>query len=110
MAALRHPQESKNKVLIVNSYTTTPQEVLDEYEKQLGTKFEVKHTPLDELKKIEQEAWETIGLGATGIILRRIWTEGGTLYEKRDNELIVMEDRVNALQDAVAQAIKVQTT
>jgi len=42
--------------------------------------------------------------------LRRIWSEGGTLYgEPRQNRLIGMEEGVDSLQSAVEQAIKVQT-
>lgn len=108
MAALRHPHDSRNKVLIVNSFTTTPQEILEEYEKQLGTKFQVEHTSLADLKKIEQEAWDSVGLGATGIILRRIWTEGGTLYETRDNETIEYTTP-DTLEETVARAIKAQS-
>jgi hypothetical protein len=39
--------------------------------------------------------------------LRRIWGEGGTLYEKHDNGLIDAED-METLSDAVKAAIEVQ--
>jgi hypothetical protein len=107
VAALRHPKEAKNKALIVNSFTTTPYDILAEYEKQLGAKFDVELTSLDELKRIEQEAWDRDGLGATGIILRRIWTEGGTLYDFRDNEKLGFTTP-ETLQEVVARAIKKQ--
>ncbi|KAI5304015.1 hypothetical protein KEM56_006957, partial [Ascosphaera pollenicola] len=46
------------EVLRVNSFTTTPKEVLAEYEKQAGTgPWEVSNTPLEELKKLEEQAW-----------------------------------------------------
>jgi hypothetical protein len=108
VAALRYPAASKNKALIVNSYTTTPNEILAEYERQLGTKFSVKFTSLDELKKLEQEAWERVGIAATGFTLRRIWTEGGTLYDFRDNEKIGFTTP-QTLQESVTEAIKKQT-
>ncbi|KIW03518.1 uncharacterized protein PV09_05283 [Verruconis gallopava] len=108
VAALRHPEASKNKALIVNSFTTTPEEILAEYERQLDTKFEVQIISLEELRKMEKEAWEKVGLGATGLILKRIWTEGGTLYDHRDNEKIGFTSP-DTLEVAVSRAIKAQT-
>ena len=108
VAALRHPTESNGQALKVNSFTTTPDEVLAEYEKQVGTKFDVQYVPLDELRELEQEAWEKHGLGATVFILRRIWTEGGTLYETRDNERIGVGE-METLGDVVKRAIEIQT-
>lgn len=108
MAALRHPAEARRQALKVNSFTTTPDEILAEYEKQTGSKFQVQYTSLDELKKLEQENWEKSGIGATGWILRRIWTEGGTLYETRDNEKIGFTSP-ETLSDVVTRAIQLQT-
>ena len=111
VAALLHPEASKNKALRLNSFTTTPKQIVSEFEKQTGGEaWRVDTTSIDKLSNMESEAWEKQDSRATAYTLRRIWTEGGTLYEKRDNELIEMEDRVDTLQDAVAQAIKVQTT
>lgn len=111
VAALLHPEASRNRALRLNSFTTTPEQIVSEFEKQTGGEaWRVDSTPISKLRQMENEAWEKQDSRATAYTLRRIWTEGGTLYEKRDNELIEMEDRVNALQDAVAQAIKVQTT
>lgn len=108
LAAL-HAEASRNKALRVNSFTATDLEILKEFEKQTGTKWKVSYTPLDQLKKLEQEAWSAGAPYATGATLRRIWAEGGTLYEKRDNRLIGAEDAVDTLEDAVADAIKQQT-
>jgi hypothetical protein len=88
VASLRHPVESRNRALKVNSFTTTPKEILAEFEKQTGAKWEASYTPLDELRALEKEAYEKGEPYAGGLTLRRIWTEGGTLYEKRDNDLI----------------------
>lgn len=111
VAALLHPEASKNRALRLNSFTTTPKQIVSEFEKQTGGEaWQVDTTSIDKLSNMESEAWERQDPRATAYTLRRIWTEGGTLYEKRDNELIEMEDRVDTLQDAVAQAIKVQTT
>jgi hypothetical protein len=108
VAALRRPIESKDQALKVNSFTTTPNDILAEYERQLGVKFEVQYTPLEELKKLEQENWEKQGMAATGWVLRRIWTEGGTLYDVRDNEKIGFTTS-ETLETVVARVIKTQT-
>ncbi|MGG6498679.1 UNVERIFIED_CONTAM: hypothetical protein NY603_37705, partial [Bacteroidetes bacterium 56_B9] len=42
------------------------------------------------------------------VTLRRIWTSGKTLYEKRDNGLIEMEQGLDDLESTVRQAIAVQ--
>ncbi|KAK4550489.1 hypothetical protein LTR36_000068 [Oleoguttula mirabilis] len=108
-AALLHPDAAKNKALRVNSFTCTPKEIVHEFEKQTGGgKWDVGLTPLDKLNELEQQAWVTNDPKAGTLTLRRIWTEGGTLYDQRDNGLIAMEDGVDSLQDAVAQAIEVQ--
>ena len=65
---------------------------------------------MDKLKELEEQAWAKGDPKAGPMTLRRIWTSGGTLYDHRDNDVIGMEgDKVDSLQDAVAQAIKVQT-
>jgi hypothetical protein len=94
----------------VNSFTTTTHEILAEYEKQTGgEKWEVSYTSLDDLKKLEEDLWAKGIPQATGATLRRIWTEGGTLYDKpRDNESIGFSD-TETLADAVRDAIKVQS-
>lgn len=106
--ALLHPKESRNRALRVNSFTTTPLEILAEYEKQTGgEKWAVEYTPLEKLKELEKKAYEEGKGTATIYTLRRIWGEGGTLYEKRDNELVGGEDTEN-LELAVKRAIAVQ--
>lgn len=90
MAALRHPDAAWNKALRVNSFTTTPAQILAEFERQEGGQpwSDVTYTSLQQLRDLEAAAWEAGSPDATVLTLRRIWTEGGTLYEKRDNELI----------------------
>ncbi|RQM05794.1 hypothetical protein DH86_00002108 [Scytalidium sp. 3C] len=105
VAALRHPEASNNRALKVNSYTTTPKEILAEFEKQTGQTWKVSYTPLDELKKLEQEAWEGGNPAATVFTLRRIWTEGGTLYESTDNKAIGV-DETDTLETTVRNAIQ----
>src|ERR1700761_4987366 len=109
--ALTHPEASRNKALKVNSFTATDSEILEEFEKQTGGQpWKVSYTSIERLKRLEQEAWDSGKPYATIFTLRRIWAEGGTLYEKRDNHLIQAEDGMETLADAVAEAIKVQTT
>ena len=61
------------------------------------------------MKKLEKEAWAKKDARAVPLSLRRIWSDGGTLYgEKRHNVVIGMDDGVESLQSAVEQAIKVQ--
>jgi hypothetical protein len=109
VASLLHPVESKNRALIVNSFTATTNEIVAEFEKQTGSKWDISYTPLDELKTLEQEAWDKGDPKATAFTLRRIWTEGGTLYDKpRDNEVIGFGE-TETLKDAVRDAIKVQS-
>ncbi|KAK4898263.1 hypothetical protein LTR27_004270 [Elasticomyces elasticus] len=108
VAALLHPEEARNKALKVNSFTASGKEVLAEFEKQTGEKWNVKYTPMNELKRLEKEAWEKENPMATVYTLRRIWTEGGTLYKERDNKLIDAED-TETLATVVARVISTQT-
>jgi hypothetical protein len=106
--SIQHAEASHNKALKVNSFTATPDEILAEFERQSGGKWEVSHTSLDELRQRETEAWEKNEPIATLFTLRRIWSEGGTLYEKRDNNVIDAEE-TDSLATAVKRAIETQT-
>ncbi|KAF2759840.1 NAD(P)-binding protein [Pseudovirgaria hyperparasitica] len=88
VAALKHPEESKNRALKVNSFTTSPAEILNEYVTQTGANWNSSLIPLEKLKATEEKAWADGDPKATVYTLRRIWTEGGTLYEERDNNKI----------------------
>ncbi|KAL4802490.1 hypothetical protein BDV18DRAFT_62152 [Aspergillus unguis] len=105
--ALTHWDNARGRALKLNSFTTTPAEILAEFEKQTGEKWSVEYTSLEKLKEYEKEAWEKGQPDATGLTLRRIWTEGGTLYERRDNEDIDAGETVT-LEQAVRDAIKAQ--
>ncbi|KAI1939099.1 hypothetical protein LOZ58_003149 [Ophidiomyces ophidiicola] len=110
-AAILQPSLAKNRALKVNSFTTTPADILAEFERQTGGQSwgNITHTPFDELRKLEEEAWNDGVVGkATVLTLRRIWTEGGTLYENRDNEVIGAPP-METLEQAVSKAIKEQT-
>lgn len=107
VAALRHPEASFDKALKVQSFVVTPNQVLAEYEKQTGgDKWIVTHVPIAELEALEAKAWAEGSPTATGFTLRRIWAEGGTLYEKNDNELIgVGPNDTDSLATAVSRAL-----
>jgi hypothetical protein len=106
--ALLHPSASRNRALKVNSFTATPLEIVSEFEKQTGAKWEVEFTPFEKVRELEKKAYEEGNPGAVGFTLRRIWGEGGTLYEKRDNWVIDGEE-TETLGDAVRVAIAAQT-
>ena len=99
VAALQHPEVSANRALKVNSFTATPNEILTEFQRQTGETWKLTFTSIDKLKKLEQEAWATEDPLAAVYTLRRIWTEGGTLYETRDNEAIgvVLTDTLESI-------------
>ncbi|KAK2763864.1 hypothetical protein FQN54_009482 [Arachnomyces sp. PD_36] len=109
VAALKNPSASRNKALRVNSFTTTPEDILAEFEKQTGgEKWEKTYTPLDRLKELEEKAWAEGVPTATIFTLRRIWTEGGTLYDVRDNGVIGEPD-TESLEDVVRRSVQRQT-
>lgn len=87
-AALQHPEASLGKILKVQSFVTTPNAILEEFEKQTGTKWTVEHTTNQKLREVEKAKWDANHPVATLYTLRRIWAEGGTLYEKTDNEAL----------------------
>jgi hypothetical protein len=104
VAVLKHPDVCDGKAAKVNSFTTTPDGILQEFERQTGAKWAVQYTSLDELRRLETEAWEKENPLATVYTLRRIWTEGGTLYGKMDNEAIEMA-RMDTLEMVVQEAL-----
>lgn len=105
VAALKTPVTESPRTLKVNSFTTTPNEIAAEYEKQTGSKWDVSYTSLDELRTLEKDAWESGNPLATVYTLRRIWTEGGTLYDMRDNWRIG-EPEMETLNDQVKMALE----
>ncbi|OJD31376.1 isoflavone reductase family protein [Diplodia corticola] len=107
-AALQHPEHTANRALIVNSFTTTPKEILAEFERQTGgDKWAVEYTPLPALEQAEARAWDQGVPYAAVFTLRRIWTQGGTLYEGRDNDLVKAPES-ETLGEAVAKAVEAQ--
>lgn len=109
VAALLHPEEAKNRALRVNSFTTTPLEIVSEFEKQTGgQKWDVEFLSFEKIREEEKKAYAESSPWAVGFTLRRIWGEGGTLYEKKDNWLIGKEEGLDSLSDAVAVAVEKQ--
>ncbi|KAK7413258.1 hypothetical protein QQX98_007846 [Neonectria punicea] len=104
VAVLKHPEVCDGKAIRVNSLVTTPREILSEFERQTDSKWTVKYTPLEELRRLESTAWASNNPLATIYTLRRIWTGGGTLYDKTDNEAIGMMD-MDTLEMVVQEAV-----
>ena len=92
-AALRHPEASRGRVLRVQSFVVSPKAILNEFEKQTGTQWEVAHSPLDKLREQERAAWEARSPDATHFTLRRIWGEGKTIYANTDNASLGVQER-----------------
>lgn len=105
VGALTTPTATTERILRVNSFTATGKDAVAEFERQTGGAWEVSYTPLNQLRELEKQAWEEDWPSKTPLTLRRIWTEGGTLYSKRDNGLIGLEDGVDTLADQVRNTI-----
>lgn len=112
VAALLHSEQTKNRAVKVNSFTTTPLELVKEFERQTGGQpWDVSFTSLQRLRELEKEAYEKGNPVAGGFTLRRIWAEGRTLYSERDNGVVGMEGEgkgLDGLESCVKQAIGVQ--
>ncbi|KAI8965234.1 NAD(P)-binding protein [Daldinia sp. FL1419] len=107
VAALRHPEVSMGAILKVQSFVTTPNSIVAEFEKQTGSKWTVDHTPTEKLREIEKEKWSANDPIATLYTLKRIWAEGGTLYDKTDNERLgLTSGDMEPLSVIVERAIK----
>ncbi|KAI1371102.1 NAD(P)-binding protein [Hypoxylon crocopeplum] len=106
VAALGHPEASVGRVLKVQSFVTTPNAIVEEFEKQTGTNWAVEHTPNQRLREVEKEKSDANNPIATLYTLKRIWAEGGTLYEKTDNETLGLKPGdMEPLSAAVTRAI-----
>ncbi len=106
VAALQHPEQSLGKALRVQSFVVTPNAILAEFEKQTGAKWKVSYTTLQGLRDAEALLWQNNNPKATMFTLRRIWAEGGTLYEKNDDEVIGLKpEDMESLETGVRRAI-----
>lgn len=66
--------------------------------------WEVSYTSLERLRQLEGEAWAAGNPAATVVTLRRIWAEGGTLYEQRANGLIG-EPKTTSLEEVISRVV-----
>ena len=106
VAALLNTRESRNTTLVVHSFTATPQEILAEYEEQTGAKWDVSYTSMERLKEIEKEEYQVYSPMAAVVTLRRIWTDGGTLYKFYDDSLLGEIDTETLQSQVAAQIVK----
>ncbi|KAI1140039.1 NAD(P)-binding protein [Hypoxylon sp. FL0543] len=106
VAALRHPKVSMGKALKVQSFVTTPNAIVAEFERQTGSKWTVEHTSNQRLREVEKEKWDANSPIATLYTLKRIWAEGGTLYDRTDNEVLGLKpEDMEPLSVAVKKAV-----
>lgn len=105
MAALQHPEASVGKALKVNSFEVTSNQVLAEYEKQMGAKWKASYVPLSKVIEVENRLWEEQNPKATVLTLRRIWAEGGTLYDQMDNAALGLKQEDMESMEAVLKRL-----
>ncbi len=108
VGVLKHPGCCDGKAVKVNSFTTTPEDILAEFERQTETKWHVSYTSLGDLMTLEANAWKDENPLASLYTLRRIWTQGLTLYDKTDNDaigMVKMDTLEMVVQEAVARPI-----
>lgn len=94
--------------MIVHSFTATPNEIIAEHEAQTGEKWETNYTCMPRLRVMEKEAYQIYSPLAAVMTLRRIWTEGGTLYKFYDDTLLGYVE-TETLEDQVLLNIRKQT-
>jgi nucleoside-diphosphate-sugar epimerase len=109
VAALKHPEVSRNRALKVNSFTATPNEIVKEFERQTESSWNTTYVSREDLLRSEKEAYAKESPVKTLYTLRRIWGDGKTLYKKRDNEELGFT-KTQTLAEAVKQSIEQQTT
>jgi hypothetical protein len=106
VAALVNGAASRNTTLIVHSFTATPNDIVDEYEVQTGCTWERTYTSMERLKEIEKEEYQIYSPLATVATLRRIWTEGGTLYPYYDDSILDVVETENLCSQVEANITK----
>ncbi|KAI0429479.1 hypothetical protein F5Y09DRAFT_310359 [Xylaria sp. FL1042] len=106
VATLHNPGEAMGKILKVQSFVTTPIEIVREFEKQTGAQWSVGYTSIQDLRDLEKRLWDENDARATAATLRRIWAEGRTLYKKTDNEKLgLAPGDMETLGEVVGRAI-----
>jgi hypothetical protein len=77
VAVLTHPEETKNKIVFVNSFTTSQKELLASLEKATGTKWEVETVSSEEEVAAGKEMLKNGNMMGIGAIVKSIcFTEG----------------------------------
>lgn len=109
VAALQTPTTEHERILKVNSFTVTGKEILAEFEKQTGAKWEVSYVPMEEVRRLETEGWGKESPFGTMYTLRRIWNEGKTLYDESDNGKVGFKD-AETVEEQVRKVIGKQTS
>ncbi|KXS98408.1 hypothetical protein AC578_1767 [Pseudocercospora eumusae] len=104
LGVLQHPEACDGKAVIVHSFITTPHATLREFERQMNAKWSLDYTSLADLRALEDQAWAQSNPLAALYTLRRIWTEGSTLYSKIDNEAIGLA-KTDTLEMVVQAAV-----
>ena len=105
VTALLHPDVSRNRALKVQSFFASHGDVLAEFEKQTGEKWDVGYTSPEDLKKIEEEAWESDAWYKATSSLRRLWMRGETLYDAGWDNAKLGVDKTETLEQVVANTI-----
>lgn len=105
VAVLKNPAFCDRKAIRVNSFTTTPHAILAELERQTESRWKVAYTSCDDLRRLEDTAWAANNPLASIYTLRRIWTEGSTLYAETDNKAIGM-GKMDTLEMIVQETVK----
>ncbi|KXT15683.1 hypothetical protein AC579_6136 [Pseudocercospora musae] len=104
LGLLQHPEACDAKAIIVHSFVTTPHTILREFERQMNATWSVEYTSLADLRLLEDQAWAQSNPLAALYTLRRIWTQGATLYPQVDNETIGLA-KTDTLEMVVQAAI-----
>lgn len=105
VAVLKHPKVCDGQAIRVSSFTTTPDEIVAELERQTECTWKVEHTSLGELRRLEERAYDQGNSLASLYTLRRIWTGGGTLYDRMENEAIGIT-KTDSLEMVVQEVIR----
>ena len=106
VASLLDGRASRNTTLFVHSFTATPHEILAEYEEQTGSTWQRSYTSLDRLREMEKAEYQIHSPLALVATLRRIFTEGGTLYKFYDDSLLGSMDAENIYSQVTANITK----
>ncbi|KAL7910578.1 hypothetical protein GGI35DRAFT_371704 [Trichoderma velutinum] len=106
VAALQRPEVSVGEVLKIASFTKSPNQILAEYEKQLGHKLNTKYVALDDVRSLEKKYLDEGNPYAVVGTLRRIWATGGAVYDKLDNEALGLDGRLQSLEEAVRNRLQ----